>query len=41
MPGAGIDGFYHPDAWPSQKGDGLRKLQEWGLLEMFGVEVLE
>jgi hypothetical protein len=32
--GPGIDGFYHLD-------DGLRALQEWGLLEVFGVEVLD
>jgi hypothetical protein len=30
--GPGMDGSQHPD-------DGLRMLQEWGLLEVFGVEV--
>jgi hypothetical protein len=32
--GPGIDGFYHFD-------EGLLMLQEWRLLEVFGVEVLE
>jgi len=34
VPGPGIDGSQHFD-------EGLRFLREWGLLEVFGVEVLE
>ena len=39
--GAGIDGVYHFDAWSHQESDGLQLLAEWGLLGIFGIEVLE
>jgi hypothetical protein len=34
VPGPGVDGFFHFKVR-------LRTLQEWGLLEIFKVEVLE
>jgi len=36
-----MDCFHHFDAWPHHEGDGLRLLPECGLLEVFGMVVLE
>jgi hypothetical protein len=39
--GPGIDGFYHCGDGGYRTDDLLRLLLEWGLLDIFGVEVLE
>jgi hypothetical protein len=41
VPGPGIDGFYHCGNGSYHADDLVSLLLDWGLLEVFGVDVLE